>query len=211
VLVCCAGVLVCCWLQQVPCCCASSIYCGLLLSMSACSAPPSLTRGVGQQDQGQALGLLAHAQQSAHSFTQVQVTDVIVLMLSSVGCLCCQQGTLMYYTTEHTTASTSSAKVCAAASPRLARLVSTWFQVAPHLVLWQAVTLLAQGLRGSREAVLWCKERAARAGDRVAALVPALQELERAVLAPGQGVEVRLVESVSITLVMLAKVGLHQC
>jgi hypothetical protein len=79
-------------------------------------------------------------------------------------------------------------------------------------VLWQAVTLLAQGLRGSREAVLWCKERAARAGDRVAALVPALQELERlAVLAPGQGVEVRLVESVSIMLVILAKVGLHQC
>jgi hypothetical protein len=75
----------------------------------------------------------------------------------------------------------------------------------------QAVTLLAQGLRDSREAVLWCKERAARTGDRAAALVPALQELERAVLAPGQGVEVRLVESISTMLVLLAKVGLHHC
>jgi hypothetical protein len=65
---------------------------------------------------------------------------------------------------------------------------------------------LAQGLGCSHEAVLWCKERAARAGDRAAALVPALQELEQAVLVPGQGVEVRLVESVSIMLVLLAKV-----
>jgi hypothetical protein len=72
----------------------------------------------------------------------------------------------------------------------------------------QAVMRLAQGLRCSREAVLWCKERAARAGDRAAALVPALQELERAVLAPGQGVEVRLMESISIMLVQLAKVWL---
>jgi hypothetical protein len=70
----------------------------------------------------------------------------------------------------------------------------------------QAVMGLAQGLGSSREALLWCKERAARAGDRAAALVPALQELERAVLAPGQGVEVQLVESVSIMLVLLAKV-----
>jgi hypothetical protein len=70
----------------------------------------------------------------------------------------------------------------------------------------QAVTFLAQSLRCSQEAVLWCKERAARAGDRAAALVPALQELERAVLVPGQGVEARLVESISIMLVLLAKV-----
>jgi hypothetical protein len=71
--------------------------------------------------------------------------------------------------------------------------------------------MLAQGLQSSKEAVLWCKERAARAGNRAAALVPALQELEREVLAPGQRVEVRLVESVSITLVMLAKVWLLHC
>jgi hypothetical protein len=70
----------------------------------------------------------------------------------------------------------------------------------------QVVTQLAQGLQCSQEAVLWCKERAARAGSRAAALVPALQELERAVLAPGQGVEIRLVESISIILVLLAKV-----
>jgi hypothetical protein len=70
----------------------------------------------------------------------------------------------------------------------------------------QLVTQLAQGLQCSQEAVLWCKQRAARAGGRAAALVPALQELERAVLAPGQGVEVRLVESVSMMLVLLAKV-----
>jgi hypothetical protein len=75
----------------------------------------------------------------------------------------------------------------------------------------QVVTLLAQGLQSSQEAVLWCKQRAARAGGRAAALVPALQELESAVLAPGQGVEVRLVESISIMLVLLAKVGLHHC
>jgi hypothetical protein len=75
----------------------------------------------------------------------------------------------------------------------------------------QAVTQLAQGLQYSQEAVLWCKQRAARAGARAAALVPALQELERAVLAPGQGVEVRLVKSISIMLVLLAKVGLHHC
>jgi hypothetical protein len=73
----------------------------------------------------------------------------------------------------------------------------------------QAVLQLAGALRGGQDAVLWCKERAARAGDRAAALVPALQELERVVLAPGQGLEVRLVESVSIALVLLAKVGLH--
>jgi hypothetical protein len=72
----------------------------------------------------------------------------------------------------------------------------------------QAVTLLAQALRDSRETVLWCKETAARAGDRAAALVPALQALERAAeLAPGQGVDVHLVESICVTLVMLAKVG----
>jgi hypothetical protein len=70
----------------------------------------------------------------------------------------------------------------------------------------QAVAVLAQGLRGSQEAVLWCKERAARVGGRAAALVPALQELERAVLAPGRGVEVRLVESLSAMLLLLAKV-----
>jgi hypothetical protein len=68
---------------------------------------------------------------------------------------------------------------------------------------------LAEALRGSQETVLWCKERAARAGDRAAALLPALQEMERAVLAPGQGVDVRLVESLSIMLVLLAKVRLH--
>jgi hypothetical protein len=72
--------------------------------------------------------------------------------------------------------------------------------------VWQAVTVLAQGLRSSQEAVMWCKERAARVGDRAAALVPALEELEWAVLAPGRGVEVRLVESLSIMLVLLAKV-----
>jgi hypothetical protein len=70
----------------------------------------------------------------------------------------------------------------------------------------QAVAQLAQDLRGSRDAALWCKERAARVGHRAAALVPALQELERAVLAPGGGVEVRLVESLSVMLVLLAKV-----
>jgi hypothetical protein len=74
------------------------------------------------------------------------------------------------------------------------------------LSLWQEVILLAQGLQSSPEAVLWCMKRAARAGNRAAVMVPALLELERAVLAPGQGVEVRLVESVSVTLVLLAKV-----
>jgi hypothetical protein len=88
-------------------------------------------------------------------------------------------------------------------------LPQPWLRVAPYPVL-QAVTRLAQSLRGSREAVLWCKESAATAVDRVAALMPALQELERAVLMPGQGLEVRLVESISLTLVMLAKVGQHQ-
>jgi hypothetical protein len=80
--------------------------------------------------------------------------------------------------------------------------LSTW-----HREL-QAVTRMANALRGSQEAALWCKERAARAGDRAAALVPALLELERAVLAPGQGVDVRLVESLSVMLLLLAKVGL---
>jgi hypothetical protein len=75
-----------------------------------------------------------------------------------------------------------------------------------NCTLLQAVAVLAQGLHSSKEAVLWCKERAARAGGRVAALGPALEELERAVLAPGRGVEVRLVESLSIMLVLLAKV-----
>jgi hypothetical protein len=66
--------------------------------------------------------------------------------------------------------------------------------------------MLAQGLTGSQEAALWCKERAARVGERASGLVPALQELEQAVLAPEQAVEVRLVESLSIMLVLLAKV-----
>jgi hypothetical protein len=70
--------------------------------------------------------------------------------------------------------------------------------------------MLAQALRSSQEAVMWCKGRAERAGDRAAALVPALQELERMVLGPGQGMEVRLVESLSIMLVLLAKVCLLQ-
>jgi hypothetical protein len=82
--------------------------------------------------------------------------------------------------------------------------------VRASLRVLQAVTLLALSLRDSREAVLWCKQRAARAGDRAAALVPALQELQRAVLAPGHGVEMRLVESIIIMLVLLAKVRLHK-
>jgi hypothetical protein len=77
-----------------------------------------------------------------------------------------------------------------------------------HRRALQAVTQLARCLRGNEEAVLWCKERVARAEDRAAALVPALLELERAVLAPGHGVDVRLVESLSATMLLLAKVGL---
>jgi hypothetical protein len=43
-------------------------------------------------------------------------------------------------------------------------------------------------------------------GARAAALVPALQELERVVTTARQGVEVQMVQSLSTTLVLLAKV-----
>jgi hypothetical protein len=79
----------------------------------------------------------------------------------------------------------------------------------------QAVMEFAKGLRQTQEAVVWCKERTARIGHRADALVPALQELKRAVFSPEQDVELRLVESLSVTLVLLAKVhwshSLHQC
>jgi hypothetical protein len=78
-----------------------------------------------------------------------------------------------------------------------------------HLCLLQAVVTLATAVQRSKEAVLWCKERAARAGDRAAVLAQAMQEMVTAVLAPGQGVKVSQVESISGMLVLLAKVWLH--
>jgi hypothetical protein len=45
------------------------------------------------------------------------------------------------------------------------------------LHMLQAVAALAQGLGGSADAVMWCRERAARTAHRASALVPALQEL----------------------------------
>jgi hypothetical protein len=65
---------------------------------------------------------------------------------------------------------------------------------------------IAQSLRGSKEAVMCCREAAGRVGDRASALVPALQELERAVSGSPQGVELPTVRSLSVTLVLLAKV-----
>jgi predicted RNase H-like nuclease (RuvC/YqgF family) len=77
-----------------------------------------------------------------------------------------------------------------------------------HRVL-QAVTQLAQSVLVRKEAVLWCKERVARAADRVAALEPALAELKREMEVAGHGVNVQLVESLSIAMVSLAKVWLR--
>jgi hypothetical protein len=70
----------------------------------------------------------------------------------------------------------------------------------------QAVITLAQGMYASQEGALWSKRRGARAGYRVAALLPVLQALEKGVLAPGRRVEVQLVESLTIVLVLLGKV-----
>jgi hypothetical protein len=70
----------------------------------------------------------------------------------------------------------------------------------------QALKQLAGALREYKEASIWCKRRAVRIGDRGVALVPMLQELEKAVLAPGQVVELQLVEALSNVLVLLAKV-----
>jgi hypothetical protein len=75
-----------------------------------------------------------------------------------------------------------------------------------HVV--QAVLGLAQSLSGSKEAVMCCRERAGRVGSRVSALVPALWELQRAIAAPE--VHLQFVESLSNTLVLLAKVH-HPC
>jgi hypothetical protein len=51
-----------------------------------------------------------------------------------------------------------------------------------------------------------CKERVGRMSDRVGALVPALNELERAVVTPGAGLELRIIPTLSNTMVLLAKV-----
>jgi hypothetical protein len=72
----------------------------------------------------------------------------------------------------------------------------------------QILRLLAKALQAAQNLVLWCKRTAARVSNRAAALALVLTELQTAVLVPGQGVELRLVESLSNVLVLLAMVWL---
>jgi hypothetical protein len=70
----------------------------------------------------------------------------------------------------------------------------------------QGVVELAHGMHESGEDAMCCRQRAERLANRATALVPTLQELERVVSTSMIGEPLSTVKSLSVTMVLVAKV-----
>jgi hypothetical protein len=83
----------------------------------------------------------------------------------------------------------------------------SWYKQRRAVRMLQGIVELAHGMHENSEDAMCCRQRAERLANRATALVPTLQELERVVSTSMIGEPLSTVKSLSVTMVLIAKVG----